>query len=99
MLVTPGSTTTRWFRRSTSRILLIRESTTRTPSSCGTAPPERPDPAPRATHGTSSLWQSATTCCTCSVELGSTTTHGVTAYCSRPSDSYVRLACGCVTTY
>src|SRR4051812_20023953 len=76
----------------------IRDSTIRTPSSCGTAPPDRPEPAPRATHGTSLSWHSFTTRCTSSVEPASTTARGVTAYCSSPSDSYVRFACGCVTT-
>src|SRR4051795_5302344 len=38
-------------------------------------------------------------CCTSCAEPASTTTRGVTAYWSSPSDSYVRFACGCVTTY
>src|SRR3954471_6930337 len=99
MFVTPGSTTMRWLSRSTSRIRRIRERTTSTPSSLGTAPPDRPEPAPRATHGTCASWQRRTTRWTCSALSGSTTMRGVTAYWSSPSDSYVRFACGCVTTY
>ncbi len=44
----------------------IRETTISTPSSIGSAPPERPEPAPRATHGTSARAQAATTCRTSS---------------------------------
>ena len=53
MFVTPGSTSTRPFAMSTSRMRLSRESAIRTPSSTGSAPPESPEPAPRATQGTS----------------------------------------------
>ena len=35
----------------------MRVSAMRMPSSTGSAPPLRPDPAPRATHGTSASWQ------------------------------------------
>jgi hypothetical protein len=87
MLVTPGSTTTRWFGRSTSTICRIRLSEIRMPSATGVAPPDSPDPAPRATHGTPARWQARTTACTSAVVRGSTTAPGVTAYCSRPSDS------------
>ena len=45
MFVTPGSQTTRWFSRSTSRMRRSRVSATRIPSSTGSAPPDRPDPA------------------------------------------------------
>ena len=50
--VTPGSTTTRESSSSTDRIRRIRASTIRTPSAIGSAPPESPVPAPRATQGT-----------------------------------------------
>ena len=53
MLVTPGSTTTRWLARSTSRMRRIRETAMTTPSSTGIAPPDSPEPEPRATHGAS----------------------------------------------
>src|SRR4051794_22352849 len=99
MFVTPGSTTTRWYSRSTSRIRFIRDSTSSTPSSTGRAPPDRPEPAPRATHGTSRSWQARTTARTCSAVSGTTPAPGVAAYWSRPSDSYVRSWCGCVTTW
>ena len=65
----------------------IRETTISTPSSIGSAPPERPEPAPRATHGTSAFAQAATTCRTSSAVPGSTAAAGVAWYCSRPSDS------------
>jgi hypothetical protein len=87
MLVTPGSTTMRWFGRSTSTMRRIRVSEMSTPSATGSAPPDSPEPAPRATHGTPARWQARTTACTSSVVSGSTTAPGVTAYWSRPSDS------------
>ena len=86
-LVTPGSTHMRPFSRSISRIRFIRDMTSSTPSSTGSAPPERPDPAPRATHGTCARAQAATTCCTSSAVPGSTAATGVARYCSNPSDS------------
>ena len=87
MLVTPGWAITRWLGRSTSRMLRIWLSEISTPSSTGSAPPERPEPAPRATKGTPARWHARTTAWTSAVELGSTTAPGVTAYCRRPSDS------------
>ena len=39
----------------------IRASEITTPSATGSAPPERPVPAPRATNGTPCSWQSRTT--------------------------------------
>src|ERR671932_968246 len=44
MFVTPGSTTTRWFGRATSTIRRRRVSAISTPSSTGSAPPDKPDP-------------------------------------------------------
>ncbi len=58
-----------------------------TPSSTGVAPPERPEPAPRATQGVSASWQARTAAATSSADPGSTTTPGITAYCRRPSDA------------
>jgi hypothetical protein len=51
MLITPGSTTTRWFGMSTSRILRILDMTMSIPASTGKAPPESPVPEPLATNG------------------------------------------------
>jgi hypothetical protein len=68
----------------------------RTPSATGSAPPERPDPAPRATHGTSAAAHALTQACTSSALPGSTATAGSAVYCSRPSDSYVRSWCSAV---
>lgn len=45
--------------------------------SSGSAPPDRPVPAPRATTGTPRAWQSLSNCCTCSMRSGSTTSIGV----------------------
>ena len=87
MLVTPGSTQMRWLARSISRIRFIRETTISTPSAIGSAPPERPEPAPRATHGTPASAHAFTTACTSSADPGSTAAAGITWYCSRPSDS------------
>lgn len=75
MLVTPGSTTTSWLGRSTSRIRRMRARTMSTPSSTGTAPPV---PEPRATHGTPAWWQLRTTWRTSSAVSRSTTMAGVT---------------------
>ena len=87
MFVTPGWQTTRPLARSTSRMRFIRVSETSMPSSTGSAPPERPDPLPRATQGTSCSWQARTTSDTSAVLPGSTTARGRWAYCSSPSDS------------
>ena len=87
MLVTPGSTQTRWFGRSISSTRVIREVTIRTPSAIGSAPPDSPEPEPRATHGTPAAAQARTQAWTSSAVPGSTATPGRTAYCSRPSDS------------
>jgi hypothetical protein len=65
----------------------IRDITIRTPSSIGRAPPESPDPDPRATHGTCARAHACTTFWTCSAVLGSTAAAGIAWYCSRPSDS------------
>ena len=87
MFVTPGSTSTRPFSMSTSRTRRSRDSAISTPSSTGSAPPERPDPAPRATHGTSASWQARTTAATSSADPGSTTATGWAAYWSSPSEA------------
>ncbi len=65
----------------------MRDSAISTPSSTGSAPPESPEPAPRATNGTPARWQARTTAWTSRVESGNTTAPGVTAYWSSPSDS------------
>jgi hypothetical protein len=65
----------------------MRESTMRTPSSIGSAPPDRPDPEPRATHGTSARAHACTTRWTCSAVRGSTAAAGIAWYWSSPSDS------------
>jgi hypothetical protein len=48
------------------------------PSATGSAPPESPVPAPRATNGTRWRAHSRTTAATSSVDAGSTTRAGVT---------------------
>jgi hypothetical protein len=77
-LVTPGWTTARWFATSTDRIARIRARPMTRPSATGSAPPDRPVPAPRATNGTWSRAHSRTTAATSSVVAGSTTSAGVT---------------------
>ena len=65
----------------------IRESEITTPSATGSAPPESPVPAPRATNGTPRAWQARTTACTCSVVSGRTTSDGTTRCPVSPSHS------------
>ena len=65
----------------------IRETTISTPSEIGSAPPESPEPAPRATHGTPASAHALTTAWTSSADAGSTAAAGITWYCSSPSDS------------
>jgi hypothetical protein len=86
-LVTPGSTQIRALSRSISSTRFIRLSTISTPSLTGSAPPERPEPAPRATHGTSWRAHACTTARTSAAPGGSTAAAGVEWYCSSPSDS------------
>ena len=54
----------------------IRDITISTPSRCGSAPPDRPVPLPRATNGTPAPAHSATTAATSAAEPGSTTSAG-----------------------
>ena len=65
----------------------MRESTIRIPSAIGSAPPERPEPAPRATNGTSAAAHARTTAWTSSALPGSTAAAGTPLYWSSPSDS------------
>jgi hypothetical protein len=65
----------------------MRETTMSTPSETGSAPPESPEPEPRATHGTFSRAHARTTACTCSALPGSTAAAGSARYCRSPSDS------------
>ena len=80
----------RWLGRSTSSTARMRVSAIRTPCSTGSAPPDSPEPAPRATHGTPASAHARTTSRTSAVLAGRTTAPGVARYCSSPSDSYVR---------
>ena len=77
--VTPGSTTTRPLGRSTASTRFILVSAMRMPSASGSAPPESPEPAPRATNGTPASKHARTTRATSAAEAGSTTAPGVTA--------------------
>ena len=61
---------------------------------CGSAPPESPVPAPRATNGTPCSSQRRTTACTSAVERGSATRAGTTRWPVSPSHSYVRSCSG-----
>ena len=72
----------------------IRASETTIPSATGSAPPERPVPAPRATNGIRSSLQIRTTACTSSTLPGSATSAGTTRAPVRPSHSYVRSCSG-----
>ena len=86
-LVTPGSTTARLLTGSISRIFRIRDITTRTPSWCGSAPPDSPVPLPRATNGTPACAHAATIAATSAAEPGSTTSAGTQRCAVSPSHS------------
>jgi hypothetical protein len=62
------------------------------PSATGTAPPESPVPAPRATKGIPRAAQTRTAAATCRVDVGSTTACGTARCVPSPSVSYVRSA-------
>ena len=64
------------------------------PSATGTAPPESPVPAPRATNGAPCARQARTAACTSSVDRGRTTACGTARWPVRPSHSYVRSSAG-----
>ena len=72
----PGWTRATRLTVSTSRIRLSFARLSSTPSASGSAPPDRPVPAPRATTGTSRPAQVRITSCTCSTVSGSTATRG-----------------------
>ena len=65
----------------------MRASEITTPPSTGSAPPERPVPAPRATNGTPSAWQARTTACTASAVSGWQTSAGIARWPVSPSHS------------
>ena len=64
------------------------------PSATGSAPPESPVPAPRATKGMRSSLQIRTTACTSAASAGSATSAGTTRRPVSPSHSYVRSCSG-----
>src|SRR5262245_35492147 len=76
----------------------ILASDSSTPSPRGSAPPERPVPAPRATTGTLSSWQARSTSRTSSSEEGSATTIGSCRYAESPSHSYERVSSSACST-
>ena len=76
----------------------IRASEITTPSATGSAPPDRPVPAPRATNGTPCSWQSRTTAATCSAVSGRTTSSGIARQPVSASHSYTRSCSGSAIT-
>ena len=86
-LVTPGSTTARRSTGSTSSTRFNRATLMTTPSATGSAPPERPVPAPRATNGTPCSAHTRTAAATCAASRGSSTSSGTTRYPVSPSHS------------
>ena len=58
-----------------------------TPSACGTAPPDRPVPLPRATNGTPARAHTRTTAATSAADSGSTTSAGTVRCEVSPSHS------------
>ena len=65
----------------------MRASEITTPSATGSAPPDSPVPAPRATNGTREALQARTTACTCSVVSTRQTSAGTTRRPVSPSHS------------
>ncbi len=65
----------------------MRASERTIPSATGSAPPDNPVPAPRATKGTPSRAQMRTTPCTSAVDPGSTTSSGIARQPVSPSQS------------
>src|SRR3712207_4062715 len=96
--MTPGSTVTWRLSASTGDSVRSRDSTSRTPSALGSAPPDRPVPEPRATKGTPASEQSRTVSTTCCRLSASTTIAGVTLKLANPSHSYVRTCVRSVST-
>ncbi len=66
---------------------LSRASEMTTPPTTGSAPPESPVPAPRATNGTPWSWQSFTTAWTSGAEPGIATSSGIARCPVRASHS------------
>src|SRR5690606_20626951 len=77
---------------STDRIRLNFASDSTIPAPCGMAPPERLVPAPRATTGTSSSWQTRRMSRTCSSVSGSATAIGSCRKAESPSHSNGRVS-------
>jgi hypothetical protein len=73
---------------------VMREVPMMMPPSTGSAPPERPVPAPRGTIGMPASHASRTQAATSSVEAGRTTIAGRIRMPSSPSHSYVRRSLG-----
>ena len=67
------------------------------PSTCGTAPPDRLVPLPRATNGTPASAQRRTTAMTSSAVSGRTTARGRARNAVRPSDSKAARPAAAVT--
>ena len=65
----------------------MRDREISTPPPTGRHPPARLVPAPRGRKGTSSSLQTRTTCTTCSVLVGKTTTSGLFFSMVKPSHS------------
>ena len=65
----------------------MRASEITIPSATGSAPPESPVPAPRATNGIAASLQMRTTACTSAVVAGNATSAGITRRPVSPSHS------------
>ena len=65
----------------------MRASEITIPSATGSAPPERPVPAPRATNGIPCSSHEPTAACTSAVDPASTTSAGTTRWPVSPSHS------------
>src|SRR5579885_3410742 len=86
-VTTPLSTSTRRFGRSIATIRFIRDVQIITGAFTGSAPPERPVPAPRGTKATPRCHSALRTALTCSVVRGITSRSGAFFSIVHPSHS------------
>jgi len=57
------------------------------PCACGSAPPDKPVPAPRLTTGTRHSRHTRKVCSTCATVAGNATNNGACRYALKPSHS------------
>ena len=97
-LRTPGCTTARRAKGSMRKIRFMPLSTNKMPSACGSAPPDKPVPAPRLTIGTPCWRQHFTTATTSASLFGNTTAGGRARNMVSPSVSKGAQSSACDNT-